>query len=919
MRGNTIVKRYEGLYAALTVFLVLISLTLYQWHSVSRNAERTAAQRFDFRVSEISSAIAQRILAYESALQGGVGLFAATRVNREDWRRYVQSLDINRNYPGIQGLGFARVVDPEERDALVESVRAEGYPDFSVWPEGDREVYTSILYLEPFDWRNQRAFGYDMFSEPVRREAMIRARDTGKASATRALSLVQETSNNRQIGFLMYLPVYDRGVMPSTVAERREQIIGYVYSPFRMRDLMRGILGANALSDVRMEIFDGEGVEVEDKIYDSIPAERDELPEGRFDTVSHFEFNGHLWTLRFSSLPLLDAAAQPNGGKLVLVGGILISFLLAGFIWALWLNLTRGWALAQANVDLKQEVTQREHLELRLDRFFSLSTDILCTIGTDGVFRKVSPACEKILGFEVRAIEGKPFIDTVYEEDRERVAQEFAVLTANKVNRTTMEIRNMTDNGGVRWIEWHLVAAEQESALYANGRDVTERKQMEQQLHRSAFYDKLTGTANRALFIDRLKHVIERSHRYGESYAVLIMDMDNFKSVNDSYGHLIGDKLLAAFAQRVQQQLRPVDTCARFGGDEFILLIEEAGGAEEVQYVAERIQKALNLPFVFDGHELRIGSSMGIAMGDKRYSTTQQILRDADMALYEAKRQGKGRYLIFDEKMRTEQLTRTAVEVELSQALSRHELDVVYQPIVDLRDGQTVGCEALLRWEHPRLGEMRPSDFIPMAEKSGLINAIGAFVTEKACGDLAMWIANAKVSDDFYVSVNLSPREFFVGDLVEKTVSVLKRFALQGQNLRLEVTEGVLIERDREAAEIFRRLQALGVSICIDDFGTGYSSLSYLQALPIDVLKLDRSLIQRVRDSQTSYEIARTVLSLARALDVESIAEGVETDEQLQAIKNLGFRFAQGFGLYHPMASPAIKDLLCESPCNEST
>lgn len=896
------------MYAALTVFLLLISLTLYQWHNVSQNAIHSATQRFDFGVSQITSAIGQRIVTYETALQGGVGLFAATTVGREDWQRYVQSLDLQQNYPGIQGLGFSIVLEPDQMESLVESVRAQGYPDFTVWPEGERELYTAIIYLEPFDWRNRRAFGYDMFSDPIRREAMQRARDTGKASATQALSLVQETTTDSQMGFLIYLPVYGQGRVPETVAERREQLLGFVYAPFRVRDLMRGILAPEMLVDVQLEIFDGQGTDPNQKIYDSIPGQG--ARRALFTAIVPFEFNGHHWTLRFSSRAPLEATTTAANRELILVGGVFISLLLGGFVWTLVLNRSRGWALAQANADLMQEMTQREHLEGRLDRFFSVATDILATLDLDGAFNKVNPACEEILGFEARALEKRHFIDTVYGEDRDQARKELLALTDGKIQRATIEVRNLTESGGLRWIEWRFVAAEQEPALYVSGRDMTERKQMEQELHRSAFYDKLTGTANRALFMNRLKHAIERCHRYEKGYAVLIMDIDNFKTINDSYGHLTGDKLLMAFAQRVQQQLRPVDTCARFGGDEFILLIEEAESAEDVRYVAERIQRALNLPFVFDGHELRVGSSMGVALGDRLYQTTQQVLRDADLALYEAKGQGKNRYLVFDEKMRSDQLTRRAVEDELTHALSRRELDVVYQPIIDLRTDTVVGCEALVRWEHPTLGEMSPADFIPMAEKSGLINAIGRFVSDRACRDLAGWLAIPGVSRDFFVSVNLSPKEFFVGDLIETTRTVLDRYRLQGHNLRLEVTEGVLIERNQEAAVIFNRLQTMGIQICIDDFGTGYSSLSYLQTLPIDVLKLDRSLIQQIQVSRTSHEIARTVLSLANALNVKSVAEGAETDAQLQAIRDVGFNFAQGFSLYRPMDRHSLEALL---------
>ncbi|MAL98223.1 MAG: hypothetical protein CL583_07195 [Alteromonadaceae bacterium] len=907
---RTILKRSEGTYAALAIFLVLIGLTLYQSLSVYRESVADAARQFESRIGEINAAISQRLLSHENALRGGAALFAATNVRREDWAKYVEKLDLNRNYPGVQGLGFAEVIAPEDVSAFVERVRAEGYPEFNLWPEGKRATYTSIVYLEPFDWRNQRAFGFDMFSDPTRRAAMIKARDTGEAKATQSVSLVQETGVNAQRGFLIYLPVYADGQVPATVAERREQLIGYVYSPFRMRDLMTGIFGsASGLNDLRLQIYDEAGEGPGMKIFDSA-ADPDSEVDGEFRETLPFEFNDHQWTLRFFSRDPIEALADPGKALVVMGAGIVISFLLAGLVWAVGINRQRSWALSQANVDLLEEMAQRENLELRLDRFFSLSGDLLCTVNEDCTFRQVNPACQKILGFESQALVGAPFLEFVHKDDRDRAEHELKILTSKKVSRTTMEIRNLAEDGGVRWVEWHFVAAEQEPAFYGNGRDVTERKQLEQELHRSAFYDKLTGTANRSLFLDRLKHVIDRSQRYGESYAAMIMDMDNFKTVNDSYGHLTGDKLLAAFAQRVQQQLRPVDTCARFGGDEFIVLLEEAASREDVGYIAERIQAAVELPFVFDGLELRVGSSMGITMGDSRYKTTHEVLRDADMALYEAKNQGKNRSIFFDQRMRTEQMTRTVVQAELSNSLERQELEVVYQPVVALDSNCTVGCEALIRWKHSQLGEMSPSEFIPIAEKSGLITALGRFVTERACEDLSRWLEIGVVSADCFVSVNLSPREFFVGDLVARVQETLERNGLEGRHLRLEVTEGVLIESSQEAAVIFAELQAMGVRICIDDFGTGYSSLSYLQSLPIDVLKLDRSLIQQIPESPKSREIARTVLNLATALDVQSVAEGAETEEHLSAIRQLGFRFAQGFILHRPMPASQMEELL---------
>lgn len=907
-------QQKSGLLVAITTLGVLLGVTAWLWYSSLQSSVASATQRFEFRNADVALAISQRFDNYEQVLIGGAAFVEGARsVNRADWRRYVDKLNLEERFPGILGLGYSKVVAPEEMQEFIEKTRRQDHKNFNIWPEGDRSLYTTILYLEPENWRNRRALGYDMFTESQRRAAMERARDTGTVSATGIVSLVQEDGTDEQPGFLMYFPLYSGDEAPLGTLQRQQQLTGFVYSPFRLYDLMRGIIGRHSLPYRRLEIFEGPHAISAQRIFDSEATTPDiDLHEPLFTEEVPLDFNGAHWTLRFTSLPSFEASADINKPMWLLYGGVLFSFLVAGFIWALWVSQRRGWALSRASTNLLHEANQREYLKEELRQFFSMSPDILCILDTSGSFRQVNPACERIFGFPSSVLEDRSFIETLHPDDKAEARDDIEALRKKTVRRITRELRNITASDEVRWIEWSFVAAEREPVFYGYGRDITGRKQMEQQLHYSAFHDKLTGVANRALFLDRLTHVIERANRFGENYAVFIMDIDNFKSINDSYGHLAGDQLLVAFADRVQAQLRPVDTCARFGGDEFTLLVEETESEEAVNALADRILAALRPAFSVEGGELHVGSSIGIAVSTahNRFETTEQVLKHADLALYEAKKQGKGRFVIFDERMQSEQVSKAQMESELRQALGRHELQVHYQPIIELLHGHIAGCEALVRWDHPTLGKIAPDQFIPIAETSGLIGHLGRHVTDTACEALARWLDQGVVAPDFFVSVNLSPREFFLRDSVDYISAMLTKHGLRGTNLRIEVTEGVLIERDQHASNIFGRLQDLGVRIYIDDFGTGYSSLSYLRSLPIDGIKLDRSFVEQTRYTAKNREITRTVLELANVLELQSIVEGVETEEQLQFVKSLGFGFAQGFGLYHPMPALEMHSLM---------
>ncbi len=352
-----------------------------------------------------------------------------------------------------------------------------------------------------------------------------------------------------------------------------------------------------------------------------------------------------------------------------------------------------------------------------------------------------------------------------------------------------------------------------------------------------------------------------------------------------------------------------MDTLARFGGDEFTAILEETEDSQTAVQIASRILEALQAPFPLKGQCLSVSLSIGIMFSDDPHLSAEQALRNADVALYEAKRQGKNQFVLFDERMRGAESSRLYLESELRRAVQELDFTVKYQPIVDLQTDGVVGCEALVRWNHDVMGRVDPESFINVAEDTGLITPLGRFVLDRACAALACCLAQPGFPADFYISVNISPKEFFSPNLIPSIEATLGRHAVSGANVRLEITENVIIQHDREAAAILAQLQALGLIISLDDFGTGYSSLSYLHQLPFNAIKVDRSFIQRLPETHQSREIVRSVLGLARALNVDAVAEGAETEEQLAEVRALGFRWAQGFTLHKPMDQAALQAL----------
>ena len=426
----------------------------------------------------------------------------------------------------------------------------------------------------------------------------------------------------------------------------------------------------------------------------------------------------------------------------------------------------------------------------------------------------------------------------------------------------------------------------------------------------AAFHDSLTGLPNRAMFTQLLLAEIESTKRRSDHlFAVLFLDLDRFKNINDSLGHTHGDLLLVAFAERLERTLRPVDTLARFGGDEFAILLSGIEDTTAAVRVAERIHEELSQPFDLDKNSAFASASIGIALSLSGYDRPEDILRDADTAMYRAKENGKARYEMFDSGMHAKAVSRLQLEHDLRQAVEQKEFCIYYQPIVALETKHLAGFEALVRWNHPRRGVISPADFVPVAEETGLIVPIGQWVLEEACKKVREWQLSSPTRRGLSLSVNLSGRQVAQPDVVEQIKHALKISNLQPHHLKLEITESVVMENAEAAAQTFKQLRALGVQLSIDDFGTGYSSLSYLHRFPLNYLKIDRSFVDRMT-SDGDDAIVRTIATLARNLGMEIIAEGIETEEQYKKLKALGCEYGQGFLFSRPVTVDAAYRLL---------
>ena len=1014
-----------GIWSAWIALGCALALTLVAWRYAERDAERQLRRQFDSEVRQLRADLNARMDDYSRALHAAAALFPASdEVTREGWRNYIAALRLERDYPAMQAVAFARAVSDDQLPGLVRQVRRSGVSEFDMRPPGRREHYVVNTYVEPFVGLNARALGYDMWQDAARREAMQRARDSGQPAITGKVTLKVDEQATPVPAFIMYLPV---------LTKSGDALLGYVLSPFRMPVLMDDLLKGSSRG-ISLSVHDGADPAPENLFYRS---GEDRQTNALFVHSETMPVAGRLWTLSYSSLPALEASGDSARSTQVLAGGLLTSMLLFTVAWSLATTRDRAVRLARDMTSSLRESEARFRVlveqapdaiavyDVDLDRFvdanaqaeklFGCSRDELLAGSIErfyapGVFegrtaqdnvndmvrrtlagehmvidRTIRNALGQLVRCEMRLaclpsagqrlIRGS-FVD-ITERKRAEAELQVAAITFDsqdgtmitdaetvilRVNRAFTEItgyssadavgntprllrsghhddayfqemwRSLDESGIWRgeiwnrrkngeiypgWLSITAVKARSGAVTHYVGSfsDITQRKAAEDEIRHLAFYDALTRLPNRRLMLDRLRQALTTSARYGRHGALMLFDLDDFKTLNDTLGHDVGDQFLIEVAARMESCLRESDTVARLGGDEFVVILEdldaEALAAMQAESVAVKILIALNQPYLLDlsaaGGELNTRSyhctaSIGITLFRDQSVSVDELLKRADTAMYQSKSAGRNTLRFFDPAMQADVSARAALDSDLRAAITENEFILHYQPQVD-DGGRITGAEALVRWQHPQRGLVYPLEFIHQAEASGLIMPLGRWVLEAACRQLAAWATQPDTAH-LTVAVNVSGRQLHQVDFVEQVLAVLRETRADPHKLKLEVTESVLLHDIEDIVAKMTALGTAGVSFSLDDFGTGYSSLVYLKRLPLAQLKIDQSFVRDVLTDSNDAAIARSVIALGQSLGLAVIAEGVETEAQREFLARHGCRNYQGnlFGRPGPAA-----------------
>lgn len=571
------------------------------------------------------------------------------------------------------------------------------------------------------------------------------------------------------------------------------------------------------------------------------------------------------------------------------------------------------------------QMTARLEQSERLHRFLvEQSPDLIYTVNHAGQFIFINRRVESLLGYEPKELIGQHYSAIVHEDDKEKALYAFNERRIGERATTNFEVRLKTKLNGTRVFDNRMIVAILSSQgiytpnnsssrqfLGTSGvaRDITERKRAEETIAFQAFHDLLTGLPNRTLFMDRLELAVTQAKRRNQRVGVMFLDIDRFKLINDTYGHQEGDLLLKEFALRVRSCLRSGDTLARQGGDEFTVLLPDINNAADISGIAQKMLAELRRPFTVGSHDFIATASIGIAIYPEDGEHSEALIRSADIAMYQTKAQGKNGFLEFKPSMNTAHVERISLENDLRQALrAGDQFELHYQPQISISQGAVVGIEALIRWNHPQQGLISPDDFIPLAEETGMIVAISDWVLQAGCAQLAALRAKGFV--DLKLGINLSPTEFERGDLFERIISPLDNYSIPHEAIEIEITENLLMKDAEAVIAKVRQLRRAGLQISIDDFGTRYSSLNYLRRFSVSCIKIDQSFVRDLSASYDSTAIIQAILGIARSFDLRILAEGIETEIQMQALSELGCDEMQGYFFSRPLPVPALEEFL---------
>ncbi len=1022
-----------------TAFIAIffLALTCAGWYLTRELENQALENRFNSMAAEIPLRIESRLAAYEQVLRSSAGFMsAAGSVNRNGWRSYVATLQLDRRYPGMEGVGFARRLAPADLPAFMAAMRAEGFADYRLWPAGQRDEYAAVVYVEPFNSSNARSIGHDMYAEQALRPAMLQARDSGQTVITGKAPLPGSAADE-QARFLMYVPYYGAAGAAANVASRQTALTGYVYAPLRMADFMQSVLGGQ-YQDLDIAIFDGPEQTAASMVHGSAKPPAPDKPHApQFERMLALSQYGKTWNLRISSQPAFERGFDHGKPLQVLFAGLLISIVATIASLALAISRERSSTLRRANRELVTTISEQQAVATALDdensetrRILESITDAFFVLDDLWHFSYLNPKAEELLQRSSRDLlqrsiwdEFPDMVDTpLYQQfhraQRERKTIQFSechaprslwldihvyphgagisvflrdisrevrnnealrlrdraieasinailitdyqqvdhpIIYANpafermtgyalaevlgqncrflqgndreqpelKKLRTLIHeeteghvvLRNYHKDGSQFWNELYISPVRDDKGKVSHFvgvlNDITESRNYQNELERRATHDLLTGLANRGLLLDRLQLAAIQAKRRSQKVAVLFIDLDGFKGINDRFGHAVGDQVLKLTGNRLAASVREGDTVGRLGGDEFIIVLNDQERIEDISDAVTRIMESVLRPIPVQNHELALTCSIGISVCPDDGEEAGALIKYADIAMYKAKEEGKNTSRFYTRGMNDTITKKVTLTNNLRQALERREFILHYQPQIDLRTGATLGAEALIRWQHPEFGLIAPSQFIPLAEESGQIVPIGEWVMHTACGQQAAFGRTGLPSQ--LMSVNLSARQLRNENLLAHIRGALDSSGLPASSLELEITEDMVMEDLESGLEILKQIKKLGVRLAMDDFGTGYASLSHLKRFPIDRLKIDRTFIRDVASDRDDAALVRAIITLAHNLGIKVIAEGVETREQQDFLADVGCDQAQGY-LYSKAVDTGEFERLAKTP-----
>ena len=889
---------------ALAVLASTLLLTFIIYRVILNNEAAAHQARFTGYADEVANTINARFARYEAVLDAGAGLFVSDggRITRKSWQQFNDAIQVGSKYPGISSFQYLSYVPDASLQRFLAQTRADGAPDFTITPAERHDFYCPITFAAPRDTVKYLQ-GFNPCHAETNLGVLDEGRDTGTVALSKPLDL-RDVDGRILRGVVAVRALYRDGADVSTVSRRRLALYGWLAETLPMDKVVATRVLPNGLDmDVRIEDTALQGADA--LVYDN-GSGAIEGADHWWQRMAHYHatytttlrVGGRNWRLTFAEEPGIAWIAV-----LILLAGVMVSVPVTLLVLNLGLTRSRALRLAARMTDSLREQEQM---------LSSITGNI-----ADGIYRSTpdkgmiyaNEALARMFGYgsatELMNVAGP----ILYANPRRR--QELTQLLDDRGHYRNEEVEYQRKDG-TRFFAVNsatTVKDDDGNPIYFDGviSDITERKRAEAQVYQLAHYDSLTGLPNRALLRDRLGQAMHDARRRGAKLAVMYLDLDRFKTVNDSLGHETGDKLLKAVAMRLRECMRDSDTISRQGGDEFLLILRDVNDPPSVARVAEKLQEAVSRPIRIGEYELHVTPSVGISLFPDDAGDIDELIRNADAAMYHAKENGRFNFQFFTPEMNTRAYERLSLESSLRQAIERQEFQLQYQPQVDLRTGKVMGVEALLRWQRQH-EQVAPSVFVPVLESSGMIGQVGEWVLREACRQNREW--QRQGLPPMPMAVNLSAIQFNRRNMADTISAILAETGLEPRWLELEFTESAVMHDSREVAGIIGRLDDLGVQLALDDFGTGYSSLSYLRRFHLDKLKIDQSFVRDIDLDVDDAAIVAAIIGMARNLKVVAVAEGVETRGQCEFLRSHGCEGMQGYLFSKPLTAEGFADLL---------